>query len=95
MKTTEIVVLPLSGGGFQVQVNGEESAAFQSGGQACVAYARVLLEKKQLLTLIDDFAGYLCSKTPSEVNNLDCGMLRAMAEQLRNNAGISHETRRH
>lgn len=87
--STTIVVTPFLEGGYSVSVNGEQTATFDNGGVAAAAYAEKLLEVRRLQAVIDDHASWLCSRTPDQVNDLDCGTMRAMGQELRFLGGIN------
>lgn len=85
----KIVVTPFLESGYAVSVNGEQTATFDNGGVAVAAYAEQLLEVRRLQAVIDEHAGWLCSRTPDQVNDMTNGMLRAMGQELRFLGGIN------
>ena len=84
-----IVVTPWGEDGFHVSIDGVNQANFRSGGDAAASWAADRTEVLRLRQVIDDHAGWLCSRTPDQVNKLDCGTLRAMAQELRFTGGIN------
>lgn len=68
-------------------MNGERTGYFSSGGRAAVAYAETLLAYRELHATIMEQVAWMHSRTPEQVNNLDAGVLRAMAEELRFKVG--------
>lgn len=84
---TTIVVVPIAEGGIEVQINGERSGYFREPAYAAVAYANTLIAYRQLHDVIMDQVAWMHSRTPEQVNNLDAGTLRAMAEELKFKAG--------
>ena len=72
---------------ISVHLNGEQIGHFSSGGRAAVAYAETLLAYRELRTTIMDQVAWMHSRTPEQVNNLDAGTLRAMAEELKFRGG--------
>lgn len=82
-----IVVVPVAEGGIEVQINGERSGYFRDPAYAAVAYANTLVAYRQLHDVIMDQVAWMHSRTPDEVNRLDAGTLRAMAEELKFKVG--------
>jgi hypothetical protein len=80
---TTIVVVPIAEGGIEVQINGERSGYFREPTYAAVAYAETLLAYRELHATIMEQVAWMHSRTPDQVNNLDAGILRAMATELR------------
>lgn len=85
----KIIVMPFLENGYSLSVNGEQTASFDNGGVATVAYAEQLLEVRRLQSVIDEHAAWLCSRTPQQVNDLDTGTLRAIGQELRFLGGIN------
>lgn len=84
---TTIIVEQNEEGAVTVSVNGERTGYFSSGARAAVAYAETLLAYRELHATIMDQVAWMHSRTPEQVNNLDAGTLRAMAEELRFKVG--------
>lgn len=72
-----------SDGGFLVKIDGVQCGAFVDGGEAAAAWAIQREEVLRLRRVIDDHASWLHSRTHDQVNNMDCGILRATAQELR------------
>jgi len=66
-----------------VSENGSEIGRFARPGFAAIEWARCKREIRRLKSEIEKHAGWLHSMTPDQVNNLDCGTLRAIAQELR------------
>lgn len=88
-QTTKIVVTPWGEDGCHVSIDGVNQANFRSGGDAAAAWAEERLQVLRILKVVDDHASWLCSRTPDQVNDLDSGTLRAMAQELRFLGGIN------
>lgn len=86
--TRQIVVTP-SADGFRVKVDGVDCGSFADGGEAAAAWAIQREEVVRLSKVIDDHASWMHSRTPDQVNNLDCGTMRAMAQELRFLGGVN------
>lgn len=85
---TTIIVTPWGDEGYEVSVNGERTGVFANGGIAASHYALQLLEVRRLEELILEQVIWMHSRTPQQVNDLDAGMMRAMAQELKFKAGI-------
>lgn len=85
--STTIVVVPVSDGGIEVQINCERSGYFREPTYAAVAYAETLLAYRELHATIMDHVAWMHSRTPDQVNNLDAGVLRALAAELKFKVG--------
>lgn len=84
----KIVVTPVGDVGFRVEVDGQPVGAFSNGGYATAAYADQVIEVRRLESVIREHVAWMHSRTPSQVNDLDAGRLRAIAEELKFKAGI-------
>lgn len=82
-KPQTIVVTPWGECGFHVSIDGVNQANFKSGGDAAAQWAEDRLEVLRLRQVINDHASWLCSRTPDQVNKLDCETLRTMGQELR------------
>ena len=85
---SQIVVVPHGKGGFKVSIDGKDVATFADGGQAAAHYALQVEELGRVKKVVIDFATTLHCLTPDQANDLDCGIVRSWANQLRSSAGI-------
>ena len=82
-----IVIVPVDGGGIEVQVNGEKTGYFSNPSYAAVAYANNLIAYRELHDTVMDHIHWMNSRTPEQVGRLDAGTLRAIAEDLKIRVG--------
>ena len=66
-----------------VAEGGREIGRFARPSLAAVAWAKERRESARLRSEIEKHATWLQSMTPDQVDNLDCGTLRAVAQELR------------
>lgn len=84
---TTIVVVPVSDGGINIEVNGEKTGYFRDPVYAAVAYANTLIAYRELHNIVMEHVAWMHSRTPDQVNSLDAGTLRAIAEDLKIRVG--------